>query len=74
MLLAVGTIESSLEEVMLGIALKLRGATLLSQSMDGATLAKLASPTESDPFQNLSIMWMVGHPPMPIEMVASTSC
>ncbi|OWZ19383.1 hypothetical protein PHMEG_0006399 [Phytophthora megakarya] len=75
-LLAVGTIQSSLEEVMLGVvtpdvgALKLRGAALLSQNMDGATLTKLASPTEENPFQSMNIMWVVGHPPMPIKMVA----
>ncbi|EGZ23554.1 hypothetical protein PHYSODRAFT_482546, partial [Phytophthora sojae] len=74
-LLAVGTIQSSLDEVMFGLetpdflALQVRSAVLGKQPVDGATLAQLSGPTETDPFHFMGIMWMVGKQSWPLSAV-----
>ncbi|KAE9320977.1 hypothetical protein PF008_g17920 [Phytophthora fragariae] len=65
MLLAVGTIDGSLDEVMFGLetpdfaTVKVRSESLANRPLDGAILAQLATPTETDPFQFMGITWMV---------------
>jgi hypothetical protein len=74
-LLAVGTMQASLDDVMLGLTvqtfgdLQLRSASIASQDVRGAMLAKLSGPTEEDPFQCLSVMWMVAQVGWPLAMV-----
>ncbi|ETN19277.1 hypothetical protein PPTG_04635 [Phytophthora nicotianae INRA-310] len=74
-LLAVGTIESNLSEVMFGLeipdflAMQVRSETLGKQPLDGAVLAQLAGPTEADPFQFMGITWMVGEQSWPLNKV-----
>ncbi|KAG3092837.1 hypothetical protein PI124_g11538 [Phytophthora idaei] len=74
-LLAVGSIESNLSEVMFGLetpdflAMQVRSETLGKQPLDGAVLAQLAGPTETDPFQFMGITWMVGEQSWPLNMV-----
>ncbi|KUF91772.1 hypothetical protein AM587_10013556 [Phytophthora nicotianae] len=74
-LLAVGTIQASLDDVMLGLTtqtfgdLRVRAASIASHDVSGATLAKLSGPTAEDPYQNLSVMWMVGEQGWPLSMI-----
>ncbi|OWZ07856.1 hypothetical protein PHMEG_00019690 [Phytophthora megakarya] len=74
-LLAVGHIEGTLDEVMLGLTtqsfgdMQLRAASLSSQNIRGAMLAKLSGPTEDDPFHCLNVAWMVGEQKWPLSMV-----
>ncbi|KAL3673178.1 hypothetical protein V7S43_002470 [Phytophthora oleae] len=74
-LLAVGIIDSSLDEVMFGLetpdflAMQVRSETLGNQPLDGAVLAQLAGPTEDDPFQFMGVTWMVGEQSWPLNMV-----
>ncbi|KAH7472545.1 uncharacterized protein KRP23_9536 [Phytophthora ramorum] len=74
-LLAVGTIQANLDDVMLGLTtqtfgdMRVRAASIGSHDVSGATLAKLSGPIEDDPFQSLSIMWMVGEQGWPLSMV-----
>ncbi|KAL3661086.1 hypothetical protein V7S43_013695 [Phytophthora oleae] len=73
-LLAVGNIQASLDDVMLGLTtqtfgdMRVRAASIASHDVSGATLAKLSGPTEQDSFQNLSVMWMVGEQGWPLSM------
>ncbi|KAG1704953.1 hypothetical protein DVH05_004979 [Phytophthora capsici] len=73
-LLAVGTIQASLDDVMLGLTtqtfgdMRVRAASIASHDVSGAILAKLSGPTEQHPFQNLSVMWMVGEQGWPLSM------
>ncbi|KAF1789089.1 hypothetical protein GQ600_10166 [Phytophthora cactorum] len=59
-----GAIESNLSEVMFGLetpdflAMQVRSETLGKLPLDGAVLAQLAGPTETDPFQFMGITWM----------------
>ncbi|RLN89748.1 hypothetical protein BBJ28_00023425 [Nothophytophthora sp. Chile5] len=74
-LLAVGTIQSNLDDVMFGLVtqtfgdMRLRAASMSSHDVSGAILAKLSGPTEADPFQNLNVMWMVGEQGWPLSMI-----
>ncbi|KAG6612313.1 uncharacterized protein IUM83_10724 [Phytophthora cinnamomi] len=74
-LLAVGTIDGSLDEVMFGLetpdfaTVKVRSETLANRPLDGAILAQLASPTGADPFQSMDITWMVGQKSWPLNLV-----
>ncbi|KAG3239057.1 hypothetical protein PI124_g15989 [Phytophthora idaei] len=74
-LLAVGTIQASLDDVMFGLTtqtfgdLRVRAASIASHDVSGATLAKLSGPTAEDPYQNLSVMWMVGEQGWPLSMI-----
>ncbi|OWZ07852.1 hypothetical protein PHMEG_00019700 [Phytophthora megakarya] len=74
-LLAVGTIDSNLDEVMFGLetpdflAMQVRSETLGKQPLDGAVLAQLAGPTDTDPFQFMGITWMVGEQNWPLNIV-----
>ncbi|KAF4315252.1 hypothetical protein JM18_009432 [Phytophthora kernoviae] len=74
-LLAVGTIQGTLDDVMLGLVtqtfgeIRIRAASIASHDVSGATLAKLSGPTEEDPFQSLSIQWMVGEQGWPLSMI-----
>ncbi|KAG6945592.1 hypothetical protein JG688_00016481 [Phytophthora aleatoria] len=71
----VGAIESNLSEVMFGLetpdflAMQVRSETLGKQPLDGAVLAQLAGPTETDPLQFMGITWMVGEQSWPLNMV-----
>ncbi|EGZ08473.1 hypothetical protein PHYSODRAFT_254176 [Phytophthora sojae] len=49
--------------------MRARAASIASHDVSGATLAKLSVPTEEDPFQNLSVMWMVGEQGWPLSMI-----
>ncbi|KAG2800538.1 hypothetical protein PC118_g6956 [Phytophthora cactorum] len=75
-LLAVGTIHDTLDEVMFGLetpdfaAIQLRSETLFKHRLDGAVLAQLAGPTETDPFQFMGITRMVGQRNWPLNLVA----
>ncbi|KAI9920256.1 hypothetical protein PsorP6_015924 [Peronosclerospora sorghi] len=74
-LLAVGTIRAPLDDVMLGLTtptfgdLRIRAASTVSHDIRGATLATIAGPTELDPFQSLSLMWIVGEPSWPLNLL-----
>ncbi|KAG1685285.1 hypothetical protein DVH05_008501 [Phytophthora capsici] len=74
-LLAVGVIDSSLDEVMFGLetpdflAMQVRSETLGKEPLDGAVLAQLAGPTDDDPFQFMGVTWMVGEQSWPFNMV-----
>ncbi|KAG6959011.1 hypothetical protein JG687_00009024, partial [Phytophthora cactorum] len=74
-LLAVGTIQGSLDDVMLGLTtqsfgdMQLRAASMASQEIRGAMLAKISGPTEEDPFNSQSVVWMVGEQKWPLSMV-----
>ncbi|KAG7376808.1 hypothetical protein PHYPSEUDO_012699 [Phytophthora pseudosyringae] len=74
-LLAVGTIQGTLDDVMLGLTtqsfgdMQLRAASMASQEVRGAMLAKISGPTEDDPFQCQSVVWMVGEQKWPLSMV-----
>ncbi|KAF4034775.1 hypothetical protein GN244_ATG13227 [Phytophthora infestans] len=74
-LLAVGTIQASLDDVMFRVTtqtfgdLRVRAASISSHDVSGATLAKLSGPTVEDPYQNLSVMWMVGEQGWPLSML-----
>ncbi|RLN44254.1 hypothetical protein BBJ29_009545 [Phytophthora kernoviae] len=74
-LLAVGTIQGTLDDVMLGLVtqtfgeMRIRAASIASHDVSGATLANLSGPTEEDPFQSLSIQWMVGEQGWPLSMI-----
>lgn len=74
-LLAVGTMDGSLDDVMLGLTtqsfgdMQLRAASMASQDVKGAMLAKLSGPTEEDPFQCISVSWIVGEQKWPLSMV-----
>jgi hypothetical protein len=76
-LLAVGTIEGSLDDVMLGLSaqsfadIQLRAASIASQDARGAMLAKLSGPTEEDPFHCMSVVWMVREQRWPMNLVVS---
>lgn len=49
--------------------MRVRAASIATHDVSGATLAKLSGPTEEDPFQNLSVMWMVGEQGWPLSMI-----
>ncbi|KAF1779746.1 hypothetical protein GQ600_7199 [Phytophthora cactorum] len=49
--------------------LRVRAASIASHDVSGATLAKLSGPTAEDPYQNLSVMWMVGEQGWPLSMI-----
>ncbi|KAK1939231.1 hypothetical protein P3T76_008615 [Phytophthora citrophthora] len=74
-LLMVGTIPASLDEVMYGMsiptfeALKVRVSTLGNQEIGGAMLARLVGPTDDQPFQNLSIFYMASRLPWLVSKV-----
>ncbi|KAF4132472.1 hypothetical protein GN958_ATG18335, partial [Phytophthora infestans] len=74
-LLAVGTIESNLSEVMFGLetpdflSIQVRSETLGKQPLDGVVLAQLAGLTEADPFQFMGVTWMVGEQSWPLNKV-----
>ncbi|KAJ8572032.1 hypothetical protein ON010_g4803 [Phytophthora cinnamomi] len=74
-LLAVGTIDSTLDEVMFGLetpdflTMQVRSAMLGKQSVDGAILSRLAGPTDTDPFQFMGITWMAEKQGWPLSMV-----
>ncbi|KAL4134278.1 hypothetical protein PRIC2_004587 [Phytophthora ramorum] len=74
-LLAAGTIDSTLDEVMFGLAapdfaaMRVRSEVLANQSVDGAVLAQLAGPTEADPFQFMGVLWLVGEQSWPLNIV-----
>ncbi|KAL4146309.1 hypothetical protein PRNP1_012175 [Phytophthora ramorum] len=74
-LLAVGTIQGSLDDVMLGLTtqsfadMQLKAASVASQDLRGAMLAKLFGPTEEDPFKCLSVVWMIGEQKWPLSML-----
>ncbi|KAG1708231.1 hypothetical protein DVH05_024914 [Phytophthora capsici] len=74
-LLMVGTIPASLDEVMYGMsiptfeALKIRVSTLGNQEIGGAMLARLVGPTDDQPFQNLSIFYMASRLPWLVSKV-----
>ncbi|KAF4034776.1 hypothetical protein GN244_ATG13228 [Phytophthora infestans] len=76
-LLAVGTIHSCLDDVMLGLTtqsfgdMQLRAASMASQEIRGAMLAKISGPTEEDPFNSQSVVWMVGEQKWPLSMVVN---
>ncbi|KAF1787429.1 hypothetical protein GQ600_16706 [Phytophthora cactorum] len=61
-----GNHSDTLDEVMFGLetpdfaAIQLRSETLFKHRLDGAVLAQLAGPTETDPFQFMGITRMVG--------------
>ncbi|EGZ06225.1 hypothetical protein PHYSODRAFT_319756 [Phytophthora sojae] len=75
LLLAVGNIQASLDDVMFGLTvqtfgdMRVRAASIASHDVSGATLAKLSGPMEEDPFQSLSVMWMVGEQGWPLSML-----
>ncbi|KAG6612413.1 Enoyl-CoA hydratase/isomerase family [Phytophthora cinnamomi] len=64
-LLAVGTIDSTLDEVMFGLetpdflSLQVRAEVIGKQSVDGAILEQLTGPTGADPFQFMGVTWML---------------
>ncbi|KAE9345869.1 hypothetical protein PR003_g7725 [Phytophthora rubi] len=74
-LLMVGTIPAPLDEVMYGMsiptfeALKVRVSTLGDQEVGGAMLARLVGPTEDQPFQSLSVMYMASQLPWLVSKV-----
>ncbi|GMF27763.1 unnamed protein product [Phytophthora lilii] len=74
-LMMVGTIPASLDEVMFGMAiptfeaLRVRVSSLGNQEIGGAMLARLVGPTDEKPFQNLSIMYMVSRLPWLVSKV-----
>ncbi|EGZ23555.1 hypothetical protein PHYSODRAFT_310820 [Phytophthora sojae] len=74
-LLAVGTIDGSLDDVMFGLetpdfaTVKIRSETLANRPLDGAILEQLVGPTETDPFQFMGITWMVGKESWPLNLV-----
>ncbi|KAI9910797.1 hypothetical protein PsorP6_010694 [Peronosclerospora sorghi] len=78
-LLAVGTIEGALEEVMLGVETPIiaalrereRKELLAMNPVDVAVLAELAGPTEADPFQYMGIQWMAFKHSWPLKTVSS---
>ncbi|KAG6950027.1 hypothetical protein JG687_00014485 [Phytophthora cactorum] len=51
-------------------AIQLRSETLFKHRLDGAVLAQLAGPTETDPFQFMGITRMVGQRNWPLNLVA----
>ncbi|KAG7381603.1 hypothetical protein PHYPSEUDO_005807 [Phytophthora pseudosyringae] len=75
-LVAVGTIDDSLDEVMFGLetpdfpTVQLRSETLLNHPLEGAVLAQLAGPTEANPFQFMGVTWMAGERRWPFKLVA----
>ncbi|KAF1780639.1 hypothetical protein GQ600_27018 [Phytophthora cactorum] len=82
-LLAVGTIHDTLDEVMFGLetpdfaAIQLRSETLFKHRLDGAVLAQLAGPTETDPFQFMGITRMTtrdGDVDVFVQMHMETRC
>ncbi|KAG7383966.1 hypothetical protein PHYBOEH_009720 [Phytophthora boehmeriae] len=74
-LLAVGTIYNSLDEVMFGLevpdfaAAQVRSEMLGKKPLDGAVLAQFAAPTEIDPFQFMGITWMVDKQSWPVNVM-----
>ncbi|KAH7476825.1 uncharacterized protein KRP23_7500 [Phytophthora ramorum] len=74
-LMMVGTIPASLDEVMYGMAvptfeaLQVRISTLGNQEIGGAMLARLVGPTDDKPFQNLSIFYMASRLPWLVSKV-----
>ncbi|KAI9920283.1 hypothetical protein PsorP6_015935 [Peronosclerospora sorghi] len=46
-----------------------RAASTVYHDIRGATLATIAGPTELDPFQSLSLMWIVGEPSWPLNLL-----
>ncbi|KAG6577956.1 uncharacterized protein IUM83_19836 [Phytophthora cinnamomi] len=74
-LLAVGNIQTCLDDVMFGLTTQtfgdmcVRAASTAPHDVSGATLAKLSGPTEEDPFQSLNVMWMVGEQGWPLSMI-----
>ncbi|KAK1939233.1 hypothetical protein P3T76_008617 [Phytophthora citrophthora] len=74
-LMMVGNIPASLDEVMLGIsiptfeAFKVRVATLGNMNIGGAMLARLVGPTEEKPFQSLSIFYWASQLPWLVKKV-----
>ncbi|ETN00150.1 hypothetical protein PPTG_18154 [Phytophthora nicotianae INRA-310] len=76
-LLAVGTIHSCLDDVMLGLTtqsfgdMQLRAASVASQEIRGAMLAKISGPTEENPFNSQSVVWIVGEQKWPLSMVVN---
>ncbi|KAF4319223.1 hypothetical protein JM18_008479 [Phytophthora kernoviae] len=74
-LLAVGTIDNSLDEVMFGLevsdftAVQVRSETLGKKPLDGAILTQFMGPTEADPFQFMGITWMVDEPKWPLNVM-----
>eukprot|EP00644_Phytophthora_capsici_P003135 jgi/Phyca11/561559/estExt2_Genewise1.C_PHYCAscaffold_70398 len=67
--------DGSLDDVMLGLTtqsfgdMQLRAASMASHDVNGAMLAKLSGPTEEDPFQCISVSWIVGEQKWPLSMV-----
>lgn len=63
-LLAVGSIPGSLEDVMYGTiapsvdAMRVRSSYIGDHVVDGAVLATIISPSASDPFRSLSVKWI----------------
>ncbi|OWZ21205.1 hypothetical protein PHMEG_0004277 [Phytophthora megakarya] len=75
-LLAVGTIDNTLDEVMFGLetpdfqTMQVRAETLVKHPINGDILTQLAGPTEIDPFQFMGVTWFVGQPTWPFKLVA----
>jgi hypothetical protein len=69
LLLGVGTIIGSLDDVMYGVvtpdapSMLLKAQLVRSSLIDGAVLAQIRSPTPSEPYRFLGIKWFVKGPP-----------
>lgn len=68
MLMTVGTMAGELEDVMYGVAghsldsMRIKSSYIQDQSVDGAVLTTLVSPSVSDPFLSLQLKWTVQGP------------
>ncbi|KAH7485423.1 hypothetical protein KRP22_006574 [Phytophthora ramorum] len=74
-LMAAGTIDGTLEEVMFGLeapdfpAMQVRSEALARHPLHGAVLAQLEGPTNVNPFRSMGVVWVVGERSWPLNLI-----